>query len=68
MYVVDSKPPIKQRVADLDWEALEQSLWEYGYAKTHALPGRPECEELIALYPDDSNLATESIWPDSASG
>jgi len=56
MYVVDSKRLIKNRVADLDWQALEQSLWEYGYAKTPALLSQQECEELIQLYPNDSKF------------
>ena len=56
MHVVDFKPPITKRIADLNWEALEQSVWEYGYAKTPALLTRQECEELIGLYPDDSRF------------
>jgi uncharacterized protein len=54
--VVDSKLHIRQRVADLDWRALEESLWEYGYAKTPALLSQQECEELVRLYPDDSKF------------
>jgi len=56
MYVVDPKRQMKKRTADLDWEALEQSLWEYGYARTPTLLSRQECEELIGLYPDDSKF------------
>jgi|SRR5205807_2008482 len=56
MYVFDSKPQMKKRIADLDWQTLERSLWEYGYAKTPALLSRQECEELTGLYCDDSKF------------
>src|SRR5216684_366933 len=47
---------IKQRVSELDWQALEQSLWECGYAKTPPLLRSQECEELIQPYPDDTRF------------
>ena len=47
---------IKQRVSELNWQALEQSLWECGYAKTPPLLSSQECEELVQLYPDDTRF------------
>ena len=43
---------IDARIAALDWDALEQSLWQRGYAKTPAVLTPDECAELIAMYPD----------------
>ena len=44
---------IKARLTALDWQALEQSLWECGYAKTPPVLTPAECTDLIALYGDD---------------
>ena len=41
---------IKKRIESLDWPALEQSLWERGYAKTPPLLTSEECTKLITLY------------------
>ena len=45
---------IKNRLARLDWEQREQSLWELGYAKTPPVLTPEECADLIRLYADDS--------------
>jgi uncharacterized protein len=47
---------IKDRLASLDWQTIERSLWEYGYAKTPPVLTPDECAELIALYPDKSKF------------
>jgi len=47
---------IKERLARLDWTAVEQSLWERGYAKTPSLLTKDECVELIGLYADASRF------------
>jgi hypothetical protein len=47
---------IAERLAALDWEAMERSLWEWGYAKTPALLTPTECAALIALYPDETRF------------
>jgi hypothetical protein len=47
---------LSQRIAALDWEAIEAQLWEFGYAKTAPVLTPEECRELIALYPDDSRF------------
>jgi uncharacterized protein len=41
---------IKKRIESLNWPAIEQSLWERGYAKTSPLLTPAECNKLIALY------------------
>ncbi len=48
MDTVDSG--VAARVADLDWDAIEQSLWRHGYAKTPPLLTAEECAALIAMY------------------
>lgn len=44
---------IQDRLVQLDWKAIEASLWQRGYAKTNALLTGEECEALIALYGKD---------------
>ena len=44
---------IAARLTALDWQAIEQSLWAWGYAKTPPVLTPAECAELIALYADD---------------
>jgi uncharacterized protein len=41
---------IETRVQRLDWKAIEQDLWNTGYAKTPVVLTPPECAELIELY------------------
>jgi hypothetical protein len=45
---------VADRVAALDWDALERSLWDFGYAHTPALLAPGECEALVALYDHDA--------------
>ncbi len=40
------------RLGTLDWEAIERSLWDRGYARTPPLLTPEECAGLVALYPD----------------
>jgi len=47
---------IKERLEQLDWQAIEQSLWEHGYAKTPPVLTPEECAELVALYTDDTRF------------
>ena len=44
---------IQDRLAQLDWRAIEASLWQRGYAKTGPLLTAEECEALVALYSKD---------------
>ena len=41
---------IQERLAHLDWKAIEGSLWQRGYAKTDPFLTVEECEKLIAHY------------------
>ena len=41
---------IAERLGGLDWAAMEESLWRYGYAKTPSVLTPDECAELIAMY------------------
>ena len=47
---------ITARLADLDWGAVERSLWEVGYAKTPPVLTPDECAELIAMYGDEARF------------
>ena len=47
---------ISERLAQLDWQAIEQSLSEYGYAKTSPILTPEECAALIDLYPDPNSF------------
>src|SRR5438876_11823152 len=41
---------VAERLAKLDWEAIETSLWRHGYAKTPVVLTPEECAGLIAMY------------------
>jgi hypothetical protein len=47
---------LQERLAHLDWPALEQALWERGYAKTPAVLTPGECAALVDMYSDDSRF------------
>ena len=47
---------IADRLAELDWEDIEQSLGEWGYARTPPVLGADECAGLIALYGEESRF------------
>lgn len=47
---------IRDRLAKLDWQTIEQALWEFGYAKTAPLLRPDECRELIGLYTDPTKF------------
>ncbi len=42
----------RRRIERLDWEAIEQSLEQKGYATTPPLLNARDCASLIALYPE----------------
>jgi len=44
---------IQDRLAQLDWKAIEASLWRRGYVKTDPLLTADECDALVALYGKD---------------
>lgn len=41
---------VQDRLDQLDWKAIEASLWQRGYAKTDQVLTAGECEALIELY------------------
>ncbi|MBI3030472.1 MAG: 2OG-Fe(II) oxygenase [Candidatus Rokubacteria bacterium] len=47
---------LEERLASLDWKAIEGSLWGHGYAKTPPLLTAGECAELVALYGDEGRF------------
>ena len=47
---------IADRLAKLDWGAIEQSLWEWGYARTPPVLTSDECASLVALYGDEARF------------
>jgi hypothetical protein len=47
---------VRTRLDRLDWEALERSLWEFGYATTPTLLTPRECATLVRLYPEDARF------------
>jgi hypothetical protein len=52
----NSPSTVTGRVVALDWEAIERSLWDWGYARTPALLTPAQCQDLVALYPDDTRF------------
>jgi len=44
---------VQDRLAQLDWKAIEASLWQLGYAKIDSLLASEECDALVALYSKD---------------
>jgi hypothetical protein len=41
---------VEERLAALDWDGIERSLWEHGYARTAPVLTADECAVLIAMY------------------
>jgi uncharacterized protein len=44
---------VAERLAALDWAAIERDLWTRGYAETPPVLTSEECAGLVALYEDD---------------
>ncbi|MGE0684662.1 MAG: 2OG-Fe(II) oxygenase [Candidatus Binatia bacterium] len=53
--------PEKDRLASLNWQTIEHSLWTHGYAKTPPVLTPKECAALIALYPDKTRFRSRTI-------
>ena len=47
---------IAARIKALDWNRIEADLWLRGYAETEPVLTSEECDELIALYPDEGRF------------
>jgi uncharacterized protein len=52
---------ISERIAKLDWNAVEESLSTRGYAVTPTLLNRHECANLAALYVDETRFRSHII-------
>jgi uncharacterized protein len=52
---------ISQRIANLEWDSLRESLWELGYAQTNSVLTAPECAELVGLYSSDARFRSHII-------
>jgi uncharacterized protein len=53
--------PIADRLAELDWQFIRQSLCELGYVLTPSILTRDECANLIGGYSDDSAFRSHII-------
>ena len=51
---------IRKRIENLDWQSIEQSLWDRGYAKTSPLLTPEECNKLIALYRQEEKFRSRT--------
>jgi len=49
-------PSVSARLAHLDWKALEDELWKSGHAVTEPILTPTECQELVALYPQEERF------------
>ncbi|KRE32863.1 2OG-Fe(II) oxygenase [Paenibacillus sp. Soil724D2] len=49
---------LSQRLADLDWNFIQQSLDEHGYAKLPGLLSNTECKETIGTYEEEGHFRT----------
>lgn len=47
---------IRERIRQLSWREIEESLWQQAYAKTERLLNAEECRELAAMYTDASRF------------
>jgi hypothetical protein len=47
---------IEHRLENLDWKAIEQALWDMGYAKTPPVLMPDECDELIGMYTEPTRF------------
>jgi len=52
---------IPQRLADLDWAAIRESLWQQGYALTPAFLTPSECTALVNLYSSEEPFRSHII-------
>jgi uncharacterized protein len=52
----DAPTAVGERIAALDWEEIERSLWAWGYARTPAVLTPAQCAELVSLYADDARF------------
>ena len=61
MHTATAELAITERLANLDWRALYESLREHGYALTAPLLMPAECEALIKLYSSEQHFRSHII-------
>lgn len=49
---------LSQKLADLDWNFIQQSLDEHGYAKLPGLLNHKECKGIISTYEEEGHFRT----------
>lgn len=59
--LVSETPAIAARIQALDWEMAGESLSERGYAVTAPVLSRAECDEIVALYKEESRFRSHII-------
>lgn len=52
---------IEDRIAQIDWQSVDHSLTDYGYARTGPLLTAPECSELRSLYAEDKHFRSKIV-------
>src|ERR671926_316574 len=52
---------IKQRLAEVDWQRIEESLWCDGHAVTPRLLSDAECADIVNYYDDDSRFRSRVV-------
>ena len=52
---------ISQRIANLNWQSINDSLSEFGYALTDSILTPAECRRLIELYPSTEHFRSQII-------
>ncbi|HEX6512269.1 MAG TPA: 2OG-Fe(II) oxygenase [Chloroflexota bacterium] len=52
---------IEPRLAGLEWDVIERSLDEYGYAVTPAVLSAAECEDIVRLYAVDGRFRSRVV-------
>ena len=61
MHTRIAPPSLSARLANLDWSALRQSLWERGHALTPTVLTPAECEALVKLYDASEHFRSHII-------
>lgn len=54
-------PSIKTRLEEINWRAIEESLWSNGYALMPAILTAEECADLANTYGDDSHFRSRVV-------
>jgi uncharacterized protein len=58
---ISNEASVAVRVEELDWRAIEESLWSRGCAVSPPLLTPAECAQLVAFYPDDHHFRSHIV-------